>query len=355
MDTDLGMVKFYRIRGMTRNDINSTMNFLKGISVMNLDNLARIDLNLLVTLQVLLEEQSVTRAANRLHLSQSALSKSLNRLRDTLDDPLFQRTAHGLKPTAHALALGKVLPQALQNLYQLTQPPSFEPATSQRHFALAMVESAYETLIPYFIGPLLQQAPKLKLDSYGWNEKSIYDLQHGQIDFGIAGRDVHPQSQFKADELADGLEYQTLFNDKQVCLVRQNHPILHAISRGDWNKEAYLALSHVQVRCEGNDWWALDYHLATTNHHRQISTTVPDFYGAASICAHTDLIFTLPSSFAHHAQNLYSLVQIPLPFEFMPMAYVLLWHERNNQEPGHKWVREMISNSIPKALMRSAH
>jgi DNA-binding transcriptional LysR family regulator len=331
------------------------MNFHKGITAVNLDNLARIDLNLLVTLQVLLEEQSVTRAANRLHLSQSALSKSLNRLRDTLDDPLFQRTAHGLKPTAHALALGKVLPQALQNLYQLTLPPSFEPATSQRHFAFSMVESAYETLIPYFIGPLLQQAPQLKLDTYGWTEKSIYDLQHGQIDFGIAGRDMHPHSQFKEDNLADGLQYQTLFSDNQVCLVRKDHPILSALQQGHWHQEAYLAMSHVQVRCEGNDWWALDYFLANSNYHRRISTTVPDFYGAASICAHTDLIFTLPSSFAHHAQNLYPLVQIPLPFEFMPMAYVLLWHERNNQDPGHEWVRQMIVNSIPQDLRASLH
>ncbi|MCL1142856.1 LysR family transcriptional regulator [Shewanella gaetbuli] len=317
---------------------------------MNLDNLSRIDLNLLVTLQVLLEEQSVTRAANRLHLSQSALSKSLNRLRDTLDDPLFQRTAHGLKPTAHALALGKDLPQALQNLYQLTLPPSFSPQTSQRHFAFAMVESAYETLIPYFIGSLLQQAPNLKLDTYGWTEKSINDLQTGQIDFGIAGRDTHPHAQFKVGDLADGLKYQTLFSDKQVCLVRQDHPILASIDNNQWDMAAYLSMNHVQVRCEGNDWWALDYFLASQNQHRNISATVPDFYGASSICAHSDLIFTLPSSFAQHAQSLYCLTEIPLPFEFMPMAYVLLWHERNDQEPGHMWVRDMVIKNIPKTL-----
>ena len=109
---------------------------------MNLDNLAKIDLNLLVILQILLEEESVTRAANRLHLSQSALSKSLNRLRDTLGDPLFLRTAHGLKPTAHALQLKSQLPTILQGLYQISQAPSFTPATSHRQFSFAMLESA---------------------------------------------------------------------------------------------------------------------------------------------------------------------------------------------------------------------
>ncbi|AZG75012.1 LysR family transcriptional regulator [Shewanella livingstonensis] len=317
---------------------------------MNLDNLARVDLNLLVILQVLLEEQSVTRAAHRLHVSQSAVSKSLNRLRETLDDPLFQRTAHGLKPTAHADALRQQLPLVLQNLYQLTQPPTFHPATSNRQFSFSLVESAYETLIPYFIGPLLQQAPSIKLDSYVWTEKSMQDLQQGQIDFGIAGRDIHPQTDVNTEKVPEGIESQILFNDHQVCLVRKNHPMLQKVNAGHWDQAHYLSMSHVQVRCEGNDWWALDYHLANLGLHRNLSATVPDFYGAASVCANTDLIFTLPSSFANHAQKLYSLVSIPLPFEFMPMAYVFLWHERNNQEPGHQWFRNMIFSSVEKAI-----
>lgn len=313
---------------------------------MNLDNLARIDLNLLVILKVLLEEQSVTRAASRLHISQSALSKSLNRLRETLDDPLFQRTAHGLKPTAHALNLGQKLPNILQDLYQLTQPPTFNPASSNRQFSFAMVESAYETLIPYFIGPLLNTAPNIKLDSYVWTEKSMHDLQQGQIDFGISGRDLHPLSDPQIDRLPEGIACQTLFTDEQVCLIREDHPSMAALMSAQWNLSLYLDMAHVQVRCEGNDWWALDYFLADLGHRRKISTTVPDFYGAASVCAHSDLIFTLPSSFARHACQLYPLKQIPLPFEFMPMAYVLLWHQRNDEDQGHKWIRETICQSV---------
>ena len=317
---------------------------------MNLDNLARIDLNLLVILQVLLEERSVTRAANRLHLSQSALSKSLNRLRDTLGDPLFIRTAHGLKPTAHAVILGQQLPNMLQGLYQLTQPPRFVPASSTRQFSISMVESAYETLIPYFIGPLLNNAPNLRLDSYLWTEESLAGLQKGQIDFGITGRDMTPQSDIVTDRLPEGIAHQTLFTDHQVCLVRRNHPILTVLKTGNWDLNIYLEMSHVQVRCEGNEWWALDYHLADLGHRRHLSTTVPDFYGAASICAHSNLIFTLPSSFASHAQKLYPLVELPLPLAFSPLAYVLLWHERNNDEPGHKWIRETICKSVADAF-----
>ncbi|GLS92136.1 LysR family transcriptional regulator [Psychromonas marina] len=313
---------------------------------MNLGNLAKIDLNLLVTLQILLEEESATRAASRLHLSPSALSKSLNRLRETLGDPLFLRTAHGLKPTAHALHLKQQLPEILQALYQVTLPPSFSAATSQRQFSFAMVESAYETLLPAYIGPLLNQAPNIKLDTYGWNEKSMQGLLQGEIDFGITARDLHPTSDYRLNNLPYGIVQTTLFTDKQVCLVRKNHPILDTVKQKQWDVAAYLNMKHVQVRCEGNDWWALDYHLAESNQHRRISSTLPDFYGAASVCAHSDLIFTVPSNFVAHAQKLYPLVEVPLPIPFSPLAYVLLWHQRNNDEPGHKWVREKICDSI---------
>lgn len=313
---------------------------------MHLPYLAKIDLNLLVTLQILLEEESATRAAKRLHLSPSALSKSLNRLREALDDPLFLRTAHGLKPTAHALQLKLKLPDILQSLYQLTLPPTFIATTSQRQFSFAMVESAYQTLLPSYIGPLLKKAPNISLDSYAWNETSMQDLLQGKIDFGITARDLHPTSDYRLNNIPTGINQTTLFTDKQICLVRKNHPILDKVKKGQWNIEAYLKMKHVQVRCEGNDWWALDSHLATSNQHRHISSTLPDFYGAASVCAHSDLIFTLPSNFVAHAQKLYPLVKVPLPVAFSALAYVLLWHQRNDDEPGHKWIREIVCSSV---------
>jgi DNA-binding transcriptional LysR family regulator len=315
---------------------------------MNLDKLARVDLNLLVILQILLEEESVTRAANRLNLSQSALSKSLNRLRDMLDDPLFLRSAHGLKPTPHALQLKLQLPVLLQGLYQVTLPPGFTPAASHRHFSFTMVEGAYDTLLPSYIGPLLSQAPNITLDTYGWTEKSMQGLQQGQIDLGITARDLHPASDYRLNNLPDGITQTTLLTDRHICLVRQHHPILETLHSEPWDLHKYLQMSHVQIRCEGNDWWALDYHLAESGKHRKISTTLPDFYGAVSACAHSDLIVTLPSSFVAHAQKLHPLIQLPLPVAFPAFAYVLLWHKRNNDEPGHKWIRDHICKSVAK-------
>ncbi|WP_028867763.1 LysR family transcriptional regulator [Psychromonas arctica] len=317
---------------------------------MNIDKLMRIDLNLLVVLQVLLEEESVTRAAVRLNLSQSALSKSLNRLRISLQDPLFSRTAHGLKPTAHALQLQQKLPSLLQNLYQLTRAPRFDPSSSDRHFSISMLESAYATLLPYFIGPLLKQASHVHLDILSWMENSMQSLQQGKVDFGITGIDFYDDPRLKTEILPDGIAHTILFHDQQTCLVNENHPVLESIKKGHWDIDSYLQYNHIQVSCEGNKWWAIDYFLEKQGKQRNIISTLPDFYGGASVCAHSDLIFTLPSSFVPHAQKLYPLKQIPLPFSFSEMAYVLLWHQRNSDEPGHKWIREMICNSVANAI-----
>lgn len=315
---------------------------------MNLDKLNRLDLNLLIVLQVLFEEGSVTRAATRLHISQSAVSKNLNRLREALDDPLFVRQSHGLKPTNHALMLSQNLPQLLSQISSLITPPSFDPMQSQRQFSIAMVESAYETLLPHFIGEILTQAPNTHLDTHFWTGEGMSQLSQGEIDFAITGKDfIHQDSQqLILTDLPPGIEYQTLYYDKQVCLVKNGHPALKWVSNGTWSLEKYLSLGHVQVRCEGNPWWALDYHLADLGHQRKICTTVPDFYGAANVSLHSELIFTLPSSFATHAQKLYSLTQIPLPFEFLPMAYVLFWHQRNNHDLGHQWLKEIIVSRV---------
>lgn len=313
---------------------------------MNIDKLMRIDLNLLVILQVLLEEESVTRAAIRLNLSQSALSKSLTRLRNHLQDPLFTRTAHGLKPTIHALQLQQKLPSLLQGLYQLTQAPSFEPSTSERHFSISMLESAYATLLPCFIGPLLKQASHIHLDVLSWKEGAIQALQQGKVDFGITGIDFYEDHRLTTQNLPDGIAHTLLFHDQQTCLVNENHPALIALENGVWDITSYLNYKHLQVCCEGDKFWALDYYLEKQGKQRNIFSTLPDFYGAASVCAHSDLIFTLPSSFVPHAQKLYPLKQIPLPFVFSEMAYALLWHQRNTDEPGHKWVKEMICRSV---------
>ena len=213
------------------------------------------------------------------------------------------RSAHGLKPTTHALQLKKQLPAILQGLYQVTLAPEFEPATSQRHFSLAMVESTNETLLPSYIGPLLSQAPQIVLDIYDWTEKSMQDLQQGQIDFAIAARELHPKSDYQLNNLPDGITQTLLFSDTHVCLVQENHPVLATLKNNSWDIDTYLQMSHVQVCCAGKERWALDYLLAESGKHRHISCSLPDFLVLAAFVQIAILFSSCHQSLHHMHKN----------------------------------------------------
>lgn len=310
---------------------------------MKLDKLSRYDLNLLINLQVLLEEQSVSKAAKRLHVSQSAMSKTLARLRDLFDDPLFIRSAHGLRPTPRAENLQPQLASALQDIQQLIQPPKFDPATTQRDFKIVTLDSAYQLFLPSFFAPLMQAAPNMLLTFEDWSEHSLQGLAQGQVDLGITARENATDSRHQQDPLPHGVKFEHLLEDNFVCLVRKGHPIL---SKASWQISDYLALPHVQASCEGHDRWALDITLAKQNKSRRIVVQVPEFHAALEIARQSDLVFTCPQIFARHAVQNYPLTLLPLPIALDTVTYLLAWHQRYECDPGHKWLREMLYRHI---------
>lgn len=305
---------------------------------MSFEKLARMDLNLLVCLHVLLEEGSVTYAAKRLCLSQSAVSKSLNRLREQFDDPLFIRSAHGLVPTPRARALQPMLEHLLHEIDQLTAPPTFTPQTSDRHFTMALVESAYPLFLPQFLGDIFSEGPNLTIDTQAWEPNTFDKLQAGEIDFGITGKDLNPSDAMLTLMPPKGIVFQELCRDRQCCIVRKGHPALTQT----WDEATYLTQRHIQVRCIGNDRWLLDYKLAERGIARDIAMYVPDFNSAACLCSQTDFVFTAPSHFAHYIASQLDLVVIPLPTELPPMAYTLFWHQHQEKDHGHSWLRQII-------------
>ncbi|MDE1463420.1 LysR family transcriptional regulator [Spartinivicinus poritis] len=316
---------------------------------MKVESLARIDLNLLVSLQVLLEEQSCTRAAERLHLSQSAMSKTLARLRDVFQDPLLVRNAHGMLPTPHAEQLRDPLQTALQHVSKLLDPPSFNPNISRRHFTLTSIDSAYQLFLPSYFGPLLSKAPNIELDYRPWNAQSAHMLTQGQIELGITVKENVSNVPWKSTvELPTNLHSQPLTDDYMVCLVRRGHPVLSKKSR--WSLKTYLKLGHVQAYCEGKYKWMLDFILADQGYERIIAAKVPEFQAALTIIQHSDLIFTGPKQFATYAKQHYPLVELPLPLELPTITYLLTWHERFDEDPGHQWLRQMLVEYINPEL-----
>ncbi|MGF1727463.1 LysR substrate-binding domain-containing protein [Photobacterium nomapromontoriensis] len=305
---------------------------------MSFEKLTRLDLNLLVCLHVLLEEGSVTHAAKRLCLSQSAVSKSLSRLREQFDDPLFIRTAHGMRPTARAQALLPPLEQLLRDVEQLTAPAVFIPHTSQRHFRMALVESAYPLFLPQFLGDIFTEGPQIILDTQAWEPNTFAKLIDDEMDFGITGKDLNPKDAMLTMMPPKGIQFTELCRDTQRCIVRQGHPVLNQT----WDQDNYLKQRHIQVRCGKDDRWLLDYKLAERGLNRDIAMYVPDFNSAASLCSHTDLVFTAPSHFANYIAAQLNLVVLPLPTELPPMAYTLFWHQQQEKDPGHSWLRQII-------------
>lgn len=307
---------------------------------MNLEKLVRIDLNLLVCLKVLIEELNVTRAAHRLCLSQSAVSKNLAKLRTQFDDPLFVRHAHGLKPTPKALFLRPKLDILINQLEQITQPEEFKPQTSSYRFQIAAVESVYPLILPHFLPAIFSQAPDVTISTHAWSDTTFKMLQRGELDLGITGKDIDINDAKLTMLPPNDICEHEIYRDSQMCLLRSDHPALN----GAWNLDNYLSFRHVQVRCDGNERWLLDYRLADIGKERDIAITVPDFNSAASLCSYTDFIFTAPSHFVKLASKQLNLTVLPLPMEFPPMAYTLFWHRDRENDPALTWLRQIIND-----------
>lgn len=306
---------------------------------MGLETLARVDLNLLVFLHLLLQEQSVTKASEKLNLSQSAVSKSLARLREQFDDPLFIRSSHGLVPTAQALLIKEELEGLLTNIDLLLSPKVFEPKQSERKFVLALTESVYPLLLPYFINQLLIEAPKVVLDALPFDKSALDRLQNREIDFAITGKDIKERDAALTMLPPPGVIHQEIFCDSLCCLVKEDSPLLAQ----KWDLDTYLKGRHLQVK-SGDDKWLLDYKLADQGLERDIAMCVPDFNCAANVCGVTNLILTAPMRFSEHIAAQHGLTILPLPYEMPQLSYNLFWHENMEKDLGHKWLRELIIN-----------
>ncbi|MDF4360659.1 LysR substrate-binding domain-containing protein, partial [Vibrio parahaemolyticus] len=206
-------------------------------------------------------------------------------------------------------------------------------------FQIAAVESVYPLILPHFLPAIFQQAPGVTISTHPWSDNTFKMLQRGELDLGLTGKDIDINDAKLTLLPPDDICELEIYRDHQMCIIRKNHPAL----KQKWNLEAYLALRHVQVRCDGNDRWLLDYRLADIGAERDIAVTVPDFNSAASLCSYTDFIFTAPSHFVQLAAKQLDLVVLPLPLEFPPMAYTLFWHRDRENDPALNWLRTMIT------------
>lgn len=304
--------------------------------------MSQFDYNLLKVLEVLLEEQSVTAAAERLHLSQSAVSKQLAKLRGIFNDPLFERSSHGLRATPRAKQLVPELRRILQHLEQFTRPSDFEPSESKRTFYLHMVETAYSLTYPHFMPAIMRQAPWVSIDAKTWRRDSLDKLLRCDIDMAISCWEWDPRSKWHVENIPDELTYVELARDHAICLVRKDHP-LH---QEQWNLDTFLNYRHLQVVFGGIDQWLLDDVLDLQHRKRDIAANLTDFHSAMDLCEQSDLILCAPAKYVNYMLKSESLAILEVPVEMHSGCYVLMWHKHFDFDPSHRWLREQIINSL---------
>lgn len=286
------------------------------------------DFNLLITLDVLLAEGSVARAAKRLHLSPSAMSRALARLRKTLGDPLLVRAGRGLVPTPRALELREQVSQLVLGVESVLRPVEhLDLQRLARTFTLRVGDGFVENFGPALIGRIGEEAPGVRLRFVTKTDKDSAPLRDGSVDLdtGVVGADAGPEIRTRA-----------LFQDRFVGVVREGHPL----TRGAITAERYAGGRHVLVSRRGKDRGPVDEALKAAGLARDIVTLVGGFSAALALARASDLIATVPER--HSGSLRAGLFSFPLPLDVAPIQVSMLWHPRMDADPAHRWLRACV-------------
>ncbi len=293
-------------------------------------DLAAIDLNLLVALDALLDEASVTRAAARLGKSIPGTSHALARLRETLGDPLLVRAGRGMVRTARGEALRPAVRETLTRVEALlTAPEAVEPATLERTFRLHVTDHVLQVLGARLEARLADDAPRVDLDFGAVRTDTPDALRAGRLDAAIG---VFPRS-------FPELQRRLLFRDRLVCAVRKGHPEVGKTL----DLTTYARLSHVRIAPREQPGGIVDTRLAAKGLERRVARSVPYFHAALHLAATTDHVVTASKRMLEVLAPTLGLRVLEPPLTFEPYPLALLWHPRRSHDPGHRWLRELLA------------
>lgn len=290
--------------------------------------MSKPDFNLLVTLDVLLAEGNVARAAQRLRLSPSAMSRALARLRETTGDPLLVRAGRGLVPTPRALELRERISQLVQDTEAVLRPAE-KPNLKQliRTFTLRTSEGFVENFGPDLIARVSEEAPGVRLCFVPKLDKESAPLRDGTVDLetGVVGKTTGPE-----------VHVQALFRDRFIGVVRMGHPLC----QGEITLPRYASGKHILVSRRGLDKGPIDEALKSLDLERDIATIVGGFSTALALARASDLIASVPE---RHTRSLRAgLHSFPLPVPAPEITVSLLWHPRLHADSAHRWLRGCV-------------
>lgn len=294
----------------------------------------KIDLNLLIAFTVLFREQSVSLAADKLHLGQPAVSGVLSRLRTIFDDPLFIRSGNKMQPTAKAEALHQELLPLLEQLQTtLFQQAEFDPQQATATLTLGMTDWVEMWLMPKLIPALREAAPGLRLNVIASDPFSdAQRLEGGEMDMAVSVAAGGPR--WLEREVLTTMPFTTLWHPQQLALT----PPLDVAT--------YAAQPHVMVSYREATSSHIDGLLAKAGHQRSLCYTTPHFAAIAGLLTTLPALATVPAGLAADWQRVWGLAASPLPLEAEPFEVALLWHQRHSSDPAVMWLKDFIHHLI---------
>jgi DNA-binding transcriptional LysR family regulator len=289
-----------------------------------------VDLNLLLVFHQLLMERRVSVVAEKLGLSQPAVSNALKRLRLLLGDELFQRTSKGMEPTPYANQLAEPIAYALSTIHSsLNDKHSFDPLTSNRKFTLGVTDIGEIYFLPKLMDLLAKVAPRVTVSSVRNTAVNLRDeMEAGHVDLAIG---LLPQ-------LKAGFFQRRLFHQRYVCMFRAGH----ALDKGELTLEEFCAADHVVVVAAGTGHADMDATIERKGIKRKVKLTVPHYVAVGHIISTTDMITSVPERFAHACVQPFKLRYVTHPVVKTPIDINVFWHAKYHRDPGNQWLRSLI-------------
>ncbi|MDR9425356.1 MAG: LysR family transcriptional regulator [Marinobacter sp.] len=302
---------------------------------MNPIDILNLDLRALATFVTVLDEGSVSRAAIKLGVSQSAVSHTLDRLRQAFGDPLFVKSGRGIVPTQYALRTGPHIRQLLDDLRTLPSGPPFDPATAEFTFTIAANDYQRDLLLPGLLKNLRQQAPGIHLQVIPSGIPSADMLRKEACDLAIS-----PHAPEATDIMQRGL-----MADRMVVFYDPNE------REAPEDLADYLKADHITVLFSTGEKPGLDSTLDARGMKRRNLVTVSNFSGLPEFLRGTTMLASAPERMG--LQLMRDFAYVPLPFQYNPFTLLMLWHRRHQTDPAHRWLRNQI-NSVA-ATMNGLH
>ncbi len=313
----------------------------------------RLDLNLLRVFDAVMVEQSLTRAAQNLALTQPAVSNALRRLKDALQDELFVRQGQGVTATPYAQRIWPQVRLTLQQLEATLMPVRFDAASANQAFTLSMADATATALMPQLLRIVEQEAPGITLrvlplttrDPRRLLEDAVTDMAIGYFPAVMADLTARNQA-----GMGMAFDHQRLYDSHYVCVMRRHHPL----AAGPLTLDAYCAARHLLVSFSGRPYGFVDEALGHWGRERRIVLTVNQFFTAGQVVAASDLLTVLPQHFIEFTGIADQLVWRELPFAMDTVHVDLLWSRRPQQSAALEWLRQALSRSAQTPLARPA-